>query len=197
MGAADGGCGDAAAGTVRVGRRWLPVSVAVAGTVDMRDIHQWLGLDMLAFASGQAGVTLELLAAAGVPPTVTIDSTLAGVSLDLPTLWGKPAGTEQPAAPDAGTGRGPPLLALDLAGGLTAELELVDGKLRPACWRWAVKRRNGRPGDCRLAGTFAAADASQWQQFLATYFAGDNSMSGARRRTGGTIADRDRQPAGG
>ena len=154
-----------------------PVSVAVAGTVDMRDIHQWLGLDMLAFASGQAGVTLELLAAAGVPPTVTIDSTLAGVSLDLPTLWGKPAGTEQPLHLTLAPGEDQLLLALDLAGGLTAELELVDGKLRSGVLALGSEAAQRQTGRLQIGGHLAAADASQWQQFLATYFAGDNSMS--------------------
>jgi uncharacterized protein YhdP len=146
------------------------VSVAFSTTVDMGDIRQWLGLEQLGFASGQAAAHLELVAGAGVPPVLSIDSALAGVSLDLPAPWDKAAATEQQLHLGLTLGGDSLLVDMHMANGLAAELELVDGKLRSAGLALGGDPIELQAGRVRVGGHAAFADVTQWQRFMATYF---------------------------
>ncbi len=147
------------------------VSVAIETAVDMGDLGQWLGLEQAGFAAGQTAVNLELVAAAGVAPVLSIDSTLAGASLDLPAPWGKAADTQRPLHLELALGRDSVLLDIAFADTLAAELELVEGQLRAASVALGSEPLGLQPGQVRLSGRTALLDTSQWQDFLETHVA--------------------------
>ncbi len=158
------------AGTADAPGEHPAVSVALSTIVDMGDLQQWLGLEQLGFAAGQAAAQLELVAGAGVPPVLSIDSTLAGVSLDLPAPWDKAATTEQLLHLSLTLGGDSLLVGMDMANGLAAELELIDGKLRSAGLALGGDPVELQAGQVRVGGRTALIDVTQWQHFLATYF---------------------------
>ncbi len=158
----------AAAGAGTSGER-PAVSVAIETTVDMGDLGQWLGLERAGFAAGQAAAYLELVAAAGAAPALSIDSTLAGVSLDLPAPWGKAADTQRPLHLELALGRDSVLLDIAFADTLAAELELVEGKLHGASVALGSDPLGLQPGQVRVSGRTALLDVSQWQDFLETH----------------------------
>ena len=147
------------------------VSVSLSGTVDMSDIRKWLDLDLLAFAKGRTAVALELLAGAGAVPVLSLDSTLQGVSLDLPEPWGKPAASDRPLELELALDPQALRLGLALDGGLALDLDLAGGKLQGAALALDVPPPGLRPGLLQVVGRTAFADGAQWQRFLADYFA--------------------------
>ncbi len=145
------------------------VTVAIATTVDMDDLGQWLGLERPGFARGQAAASLELVAAAGVDPVLSIDSSLAGVSLDLPAPLGKAAAAERPLHLELALGGNSLLLDIAFADTLTAELELVEGTLSAASVALGSDPLEPQPGQVRVSGRTAFVDASAWQDLLEPY----------------------------
>ncbi len=146
------------------------LSVTLSGTVDMSDIRQWLDLDLLAFASGKSAVEVELLAGAGTSPVLSVDSTLQGVSLDLPEPWGKPAAVARPLHLELALGGDELQLGLEMAGGLALDLGLRDGKLQAAALALDASPPQLRAGLVQVGGRAAYVDAAQWQHFLTEYF---------------------------
>ena len=146
------------------------VAVSLSGSVDMSDIRKWLDLDLLAFASGRTAVALELLAAAGATPVLSLDSELQGVSLDLPEPWGKPAATTRPLQLELALGSQELRLGLELDGGLALDLGLLGGKLQAVALAFNVAPSGLRSGLLQVNGRTAYADAAQWQRFLDDYF---------------------------
>jgi len=146
------------------------VSVTIATTVDMKDVRNWLGLEQLAFAKGQAAASLELVAGTGKPAQLSIDSSLDGISLDLPVPWGKPADRERGLHLTLAPGGDSLLLGIAMADELEAELELVGGEPRSAAVALGGVPVQRQAGQVRVGGHAAFADATQWQDFLETYF---------------------------
>ncbi|MBP6700952.1 MAG: hypothetical protein KA135_06870, partial [Halioglobus sp.] len=145
------------------------VTVAIATTVDMDDLGQWLGLEQPGFARGQAAASLELVAAAGVDPVLSIDSSLAGVSLELPAPLGKAAAAERPLHLELALGGNSLLLDIAFADTLAAELELVQGALRAASVALGSDPLELQPGQMRISGRTAFVDASAWRDVLEPY----------------------------
>lgn len=155
------------------------VSVALSSAVDMTDLRRWLDLDLLAFASGQAAVSVELLAGAGRRATLSVDSMLDGVSLDFPAPWGKSAGTERRFELDLLLGQDDLLVEIDMAGELALRLNLLDGELGAGVLAFAAAPVALQPGLVRINGRMPHADGSQWQHFLETYFMTGAASSGS------------------
>jgi uncharacterized protein (TIGR02099 family) len=147
------------------------VSVAMQTTVAMADLGQWLGVEQAGFAEGQTAVNLELRAAAGAAPMLSIDSTLAGVSLDLPAPWDKAADTQRPLHLELALGRDSMLLDIAVADTLAAELELVEGQLRAGSVALGSQPLGLQPGQVRVSGRTALLDTRQWQDFLEAHVA--------------------------
>lgn len=159
------------------------VSVGVTTAVDMADLRKWLGLDLLAFATGQTPLSLELVSGAGQPPVLTIDSTLQGVGLDFPAPWAKPSGSESRFQLELLLGPDKLSLGLDLAGELSLKLDLLDGGLQAAALGFVAEPLELQPGLLRINGRIPYADSEQWQHFLETYFfaAAEATVSAAKQ----------------
>ena len=150
------------------------VAVELSSAVDMADVQRWLGLEALAFAEGRTEVEVVVVAAPGTPPLLTIDSNLQGVSLDLPSPWGKPADLPKPLHLDLRLAAGELLLDIDVAGNLSAQLGLVDGKLRAAALALNDEPAELLPGLARFGGHASYVDLAEWEGFVSRYIGEEN-----------------------
>lgn len=154
------------------GAEGAAVIMELSSVVDVSDVGQWLALDELGFARGEAQVRARLVTGSGgeeKPLVLAIDSFLEGVTLDLPEPWDKPADTARRLHLDLSSRGDSLLLGIALAGGLTARLELLDGRLRSAALALDGQPGALEPGVVRIAGRTAYADTSQWQRFMSDY----------------------------
>jgi uncharacterized protein (TIGR02099 family) len=150
------------------------VAVELSSAVEMADVQRWLGLEALAFAEGRTKVEVVVVASPGTPPLLTIGSDLRGVSLDLPSPWGKPADLSRPLHLDLSLVAGELLLGIDMAGNLLAQLEMVDGKLQAAALALNDKPAELVPGLVRFGGRVSYADLAEWERFVSRYIGQEN-----------------------
>ena len=152
------------------------VAVELSSAVEMADVQRWLGLEALAFAEGHTELQVVVVASPGTPPLLTIDSDLRGVSLDLPSPWGKPADLSRPLHLDLSLVAGELLLDIDMAGNLLAQLGIVDGKLRAAALALNDESAELVPGLVRFGGHASYADLAEWERFVSRYIGEENLL---------------------
>jgi uncharacterized protein (TIGR02099 family) len=158
------------------------VAMEFSTAVDMADLSQWLGLDSLAFAQGETEVVVQVIAAPGSPPLLTIESDLLGVSLDLPAPWAKPLEIERQLHIDLDLGGDRLLLGIEMAGGVAAQMELLDGQLRAASLGLEREPVPLEMGMVHLDGRTARADVAEWQRFLENYAGGGAGLAPAQEQ---------------
>lgn len=146
------------------------VVIDIASVVGMDDVRQWLDLELLAFARGQAAVDARLVAAAGDPVSLSLDTNLAGISLDLPAPWGKAAEEIRQLHLDISPGEESLGLGLGLEGGLQSRLALVGGDLRAGVLAFAEPPPELADGSLHISGRMAYADVDEWRRVLGAYF---------------------------
>jgi uncharacterized protein YhdP len=102
-------------------------------------------------------------------PLLTIQSTLEGVSLDLPEPWKKNAGAKRPLRLDIPLGGESLQLGISLADELRAQLEVVDNRLQAASLGLEREPAPLEDGRLHVKGHAAYADTTEWQHFLTSY----------------------------
>jgi uncharacterized protein (TIGR02099 family) len=153
------------------------VQVALATEVDMKDIVAWLQLDLLQFASGRTAVDVGLAITPGEPPLLAVDSTLLGVSLDLPRPWRKVAAEEQALHLELPLGEGVMPLALQVGAALGFRFDLEGGRVRGGAL--GINRQPPEPGQGELlvAGRAPLVPVDEWLDFVERYMTGDAPSS--------------------
>jgi len=158
------------AGADEAGASPSSVAVNISTRADFRDVRQWLDLDMLAFASDETAVDIEVLVAPGQPPLIAIESALSGVSLDFPSPWNKLAATQTPFRLELQLGGDSMLLGLDLDGGVKLDLDVRDGALRSGALAFAQEPAELESGALRISGHVPQLDVGEWTRFVTDYF---------------------------
>ena len=79
----------------RVEEQLADLDIAVSGVVSAASVREWLQLDLLRLAEGEASVDLNIILPNGGGPYLQAQSDLQGVSLDLPAPWGKSSETAE------------------------------------------------------------------------------------------------------
>lgn len=164
-----------AAGSDRYDPAGTVVDVALAAELDMANVRQWLQLDLLAFARGQAGADARIRLAPGASPVLTVDSELSGISLDLPQPWNKTAKELRPLHLEMPLARGTMPLSLALAQQLQLQLELVDGHVRGGAVGLGESPGPVQEGALRVTGHAPLVRVDEWLDFV-TRYAGANAL---------------------
>ncbi len=146
------------------------VEVAIATSADMGDVRQWLNIESLAFVQGKTAVDISVLVAPGEPPLLVVDSTLAGVSLDLPQPWRKPEAGAMPLHLEMPLAGGGNRLSLALGEQLKLELDIGDGALRAGALAIAAEPAPLEQGVLRINGHAPLMQGDEWLRFVAEYF---------------------------
>jgi len=154
------------------------VEVAIDTRVDMADLQRWLNLESLAFARGQTAAAIKVRVPPRQPPLLTVNSALAGVSLDLPAPWRKPEEDRRVFHLETPLGAGGNRLALSLGEELKLNLHVEEGSLRAGALGIAVEPATLRPGVLHISGNAPLMEADEWMNFVADYFTGGSVFEG-------------------
>lgn len=176
------------AGADEAGASPSSVAVNISTRADFRDVRQWLDLDMLAFASDETAVDIEILVAPGQPPLLAIESALSGVSLDFPSPWQKSAATQRPFRLEMQLGGDSMLLGLDLDGGVKLNLDVRDGALRSGALAFAQEPSELEPGALRISGHVPQLDVGEWTRFITDYFLSEPQVEADAETAPGGVA---------
>jgi uncharacterized protein (TIGR02099 family) len=158
-------------GALAQGRETPPVEVAMATTVDMADLRQWLDLDLLRFARGRSAVDLVVTVAPGRPPQLLASSSLVGVALDLPPPWQTSAEEQRSLVARMPLGGERSEIDLQLEGGIHLSLALEDGAMRGGALAINRTAIMDESRDFRVSGSAPLLDVDAWGRFLGEYFA--------------------------
>jgi uncharacterized protein (TIGR02099 family) len=143
--------------------------IAVETQIDMVDIKQWLDLDILALAKGQAAAELLIKVPVGKAPTVIVETDLLGVSLDLPEPWRK--STKEPAVMriEVPLGGESGVVTMALDDELNLQVLLSGGDFDGLALGFAQQPKQLNSGTIYIDGHASLVDESQWQKFLNDY----------------------------
>jgi uncharacterized protein (TIGR02099 family) len=145
------------------------VEVTLTTTAQMADVQAWLNLPMLAFVQGEAEADVRVLVAPGERPLLTVDSKLAGVSLDLPAPWRKSAGDELPLHLEFPLAAGSNVLSLNLGDDLKLKLDLSNGLLRGGALAVNAEPASPDEGFLQVTGHAPLVQADEWMAFVQKY----------------------------
>ncbi len=148
-----------------------PVVVDMGVAVDMADLRDWLGLDLLRLAKGRTEIDLQVRAAAGQTPELSARSDLAGVSLDLPPPWRTAAEERRPLAFRMPLGGEPTRMEITLEEGVDLVLLVKDRALSAGTLAFNGPRAEVERGRFLISGTVPLLDVDAWQRFLDEYLA--------------------------
>ncbi len=143
--------------------------VDISTDIAMTKVQQWLGLDVLAFASGKTAADIQIAVTPGEGTTLFIDSQLLGVGLDLPEPWGKSPDLANLLHLSLPLGDESSLLALELNSGLTFKLQLLDGQVTGGALALSESPHAVESGVLRISGHTPVLDVGQWQDFVNKY----------------------------
>lgn len=158
------------------------VSVVASSSVAMNDVQQWLGLELLGFARGESAVSVEVVAGGGVPTAVSVESSLAGVVLDLPSPWGKAADIEQRLRLTLTLDGDSTVLDINLEDGLAGLLALEGDKLQAASVSFGAAPAALQAGKVVVGGRAASVDVGAWKTFLDSYVGNAESTDQLAKR---------------
>ena len=158
--------------------------IDLSSSVAMDDIRSWLGQDWLAFGRGAAAVEAQLLVAPDSPLRLSLQSSLAGVSLDLPDPWAKAAAGQRQLQLDMSISREGSELAVALEGGMAARLALAgtesaNGALQAASIAFGRQPDALAAGEFRFGGQLQQVDVAQWRSFYDSYLNPQAAAGGA------------------
>lgn len=146
------------------------VEVAIASSVDMANIRRWLSLESLAFAAGETAVDVQVLVPPGESARLRVDSSLAGVSLDLPSPWQKPAEEQRSLRLESPLAADGVRLEIQMDSELALDLDIVDGALRSGSLGVHGAPAPLAPGVLLVSGHAPLVEADQWTSFITRYF---------------------------
>ncbi len=153
------------------------VDIQLATQVDMADVRQWLQLESLAFASGQANADLLIRLSPGTPPVLTVNSDLQGVSLDLPQPWQKEAKAQKPLHLETTLAQGLTPLALDLGDELQLRLTLEGAAVRGGAVGVGQPAPPVEEGVLHVSGHLPLLQTDEWFE-LADRYIGTSGSTG-------------------
>ena len=137
--------------------------------IDMADIQQWLDLDLLALARGQTAAELLVKVPAGHSPSVIVDTSLVGVSLDLPDPWRKDAQSAAAMHIEVPLGGDSSVVNLVLNDELNLQVLLAGRDFDGLALGFGGQPKQLIPGSVYIDGRTSLVDEAQWQEFLDTY----------------------------
>ncbi len=149
------------------------IEVDIATRIDMADVRQWLDLDILALAQGEtdAEINIEVVPKQGT--TLSVDSQLLGVKLDLPDPWAKLPEEEVPLHIDFPLGAANPILGLNLGANLKFDLQMEEGRFTGGALGFYQTPEKIEQSVLRITGHSPVVDADQWLAFVNTYIQGE------------------------
>jgi len=153
----------------RSGEGLAELDIALRSRADMDALREWLQLDVLRLAQGQADFEAHILVPPGETPHLRLRSELAGVSLDLPEPWGKPAARQAPlnlVMPLAGPGQ---RIQFNVQEELYLGVLLGEGGFKGASLGLGAPLAREEPGRFLLGGKVERVDWVQWEAFIDKY----------------------------
>ncbi|MAT94753.1 MAG: hypothetical protein CME59_19445 [Halioglobus sp.] len=145
------------------------LTVQVATDVAMAELREWLGLGALAFSSGEASAGVGVRIAPGQPPTLTVDSDLQGVQLDLPQPWQKEAAESLPLHLEMPLAGDRQVIELSLGEELNLALDITAGGLHGGSLGINEAPAAPRQGLFHVAGRAEVLHAQAWLDWVNTY----------------------------
>lgn len=156
------------------------VDIALASEVDMADVRRWLQLQPLAFVSGEAAADVGLRIAPGEPVLLTVNSTLEGVALDLPSPWKKPAEEVAGFFLEMPLAAGGAPLSLSLGEELNLLLDVREGSLRGGGLGINVPPAPLAAGIFHVTGQAPLVQGDEWIGFVSNYLVESGPESQSR-----------------
>ncbi len=153
------------------------VEVNFASEVAATDLQRWLQQDALALASGRAAVSGQISVVPGETPLLQLQSTLLGMSLDLPQPWHKPADKAQMLEVALPLGGEQMVLGIALGEALSLRLDLTDGGLQGAALGVNSHPPDLRDGVVQVSGSASLVDVDGWLAFSEDYLFGATAES--------------------
>ena len=151
------------------------LDIELHAQVDMADVRGWLGLQPLAFVSGQTSADVGIQLVPGEPPLLSVDSELRGISLDLPQPWQKNADQSRQMHLQMPLISGGTSLQLEIGQQLNLRLDLVEGSLRGGSLGFNVEPASPEDGRLHISGHAPLIQGDEWVAFVKKYF-GDDSF---------------------
>ena len=145
------------------------VEVALATTVAMDDLRNWLDLSALELATGEAALSGRVEVRPGKVPTLYLNSDLAGTALDLPAPWAVTAGDTRDFSLRLPLGSGSGPLLLQLGSDVALLLDVSGGRFDGASLGVGRAPPEISEGVVRIAGQAALVDVDDWLRFIDTY----------------------------
>ncbi len=145
------------------------LDIDLQSRIPIAAVQDWLQLQPLSLAAGEAGVAVTVTVAPRAAPRLAISSALEGVSLDLPEPWGKTAEELRDFQLDTtlAEGLGPLRMSLDKA--LYLDLDAGGGEFNSASLAFGQEPPDLLPGFIRIAGAVERVNVDQCLDFVRQY----------------------------
>ncbi|MEM9256003.1 MAG: DUF3971 domain-containing protein [Pseudomonadota bacterium] len=147
------------------------LEVAVDGNVPLASVRQWLQLEPLAFASGQTEAQVRIEIAPGQLPVLTVLSDLKGVTLDLPSPYGKSPDEQRQLVVEMPLGGPAQQLAIRLGEEVFLDMAVADRRLVGASLAFAESAPPIVNEQVRITGRAQAVPLQAWLSTVERYFA--------------------------
>ncbi|MEH6585637.1 MAG: AsmA-like C-terminal region-containing protein [Halioglobus sp.] len=145
------------------------VDVDLQSSVSITDLQQWLNIDALALASGQAALSGRISVVPGEIPLLVLNSTLEGVALDLPQPWTKSAQSSETLEVALPLGGDQMVLGIALGQELSLQLDVTGGGMRAAALGISAHPPNLLAGHVQVGGSASLVDVDGWLDFATRY----------------------------
>lgn len=165
-------------GKVRQGRSGdalADLDIEVRGRAAADDVREWLELDLLRLAQGEADATLHVRVSPESGARLEVDSTLEGVALDLPSPWAKTADEARNMQLSMPLAAGPRRINIAMDDAAFLGLDLGDDGFSGGSLGFAAPLAASEPGRFLLGGKLEYLDWDEWELFFDTYFAEDEA----------------------
>ncbi len=160
-------------GQVRQGRsggELADLDITVEGRSSVRDLREWLELDMLEFAEGETDATLQMRVPAVGSARLDVKSQLEGVTLDLPSPWAKQAAERRSMQLSMPLAAGPRRIDIVMEDAAFLGLDLGAEGLSGGSLGFAAPLADSEPGRFLLGGQLDFMDWAEWEAFIEQYF---------------------------
>lgn len=147
------------------------LEIVAQSRVALASVQDWLSLDLLAMATGEADMKMSLVIKAGETPHMQVSSQLQGVAIDMPLPYGKSASEKRDLAVTLSLGQKELPLDVLLGDTLALELLLGQGALKAGSLGIFAAPLEQQPGQFLIAGQPPYIDGDAWLAFLNQYFA--------------------------
>ncbi|MFK7975010.1 MAG: YhdP family protein [Halioglobus sp.] len=147
------------------------LEVGARSRVKASSVQDWLSLDLLAMAEGEADMDLRLAITPGSKPQLRVTSDLEGIAIDMPQPYGKVSQERRELDVGVKLGEDQLPISLRLGGGLALDMEIQNGQLAAASLGVLESPLVLQPGRFQISGAPPYVDGDAWLAFLNEYFA--------------------------